>query len=54
VFLLIIVIIAAVFRYIDSVLDQIPSNKKNEKVKKKNVKQSRETDEGSTLTTHEK
>ncbi|XP_060589996.1 interferon-gamma-inducible GTPase 10-like isoform X2 [Ruditapes philippinarum] len=54
VFVCVVVIIAAVFQSMDQFLAKIPSNKQHEKVKKKNVKQSTETDEGSTLTTREK
>jgi ATP/ADP translocase len=54
VFVCVVVIFAAVFQSIDQFLAKIPSNKQHEKVKKKNVKQSTETDEGSTLTTREK
>ncbi|XP_060552229.1 uncharacterized protein LOC132713603 [Ruditapes philippinarum] len=54
VFVFFAVIIAAVFRSIEQVLAQIPSGKHNKKVKKNTVKQSKETDEDSTLTTREK
>ncbi|XP_060596498.1 T-cell-specific guanine nucleotide triphosphate-binding protein 2-like [Ruditapes philippinarum] len=54
VFVFLVVIIAAVFRSIEQVLAQIPSDKHNKKIRKKTVKQSKETDEGSTLLTREK